>query len=77
MLGRGADQARVVRWLAIASSVPGFIGFAVGRTTFEDAVADFLAGRASRSEAVAQIARRYAQWATIFQRSQPPGEPAP
>ena len=38
VLGRGADAAKVRHWLATAAAVPGFIGFAVGRTTFWDAL---------------------------------------
>jgi myo-inositol catabolism protein IolC len=70
VLGRGADKKQVVTWLETAASVAGFIGFAVGRTTFWDPVADFLAQRASREEAVARIAARYAEWAAIFEREQ-------
>jgi myo-inositol catabolism protein IolC len=71
VLGRGADERKVVAWLETAASVPGFIGFAVGRTTFWDAVADFLANRATREEAVTRIAQRYQEWASIFERKQP------
>lgn len=71
VLGRGADEKKVVSWLQTAASVRGFIGFAVGRTTFWDPVADFLAQRASRDEAVARIAARYAEWVAIFERKQP------
>lgn len=71
VLGRGADEQKVVTWLETAASVPGFIGFAVGRTTFWDAVADFLAHNATREEAVSRIAQRYQEWATIFERRQP------
>ncbi|MEO7996357.1 MAG: DUF2090 domain-containing protein [Gemmatimonadaceae bacterium] len=70
VLGRGADEQKVVAWLETAASVPGFIGFAVGRTTFWDAVADFLANRATRDEAVTRIAQRYQEWASIFERTQ-------
>jgi myo-inositol catabolism protein IolC len=34
VLGRGQDERKVRDWLATAAAVPGFIGFAVGRTTF-------------------------------------------
>ncbi len=68
VLGRGADEQKVVRWLTVAASVPGFIGFAVGRTTFWDAVADYVGKRATRPEAVSRIARRYREWAAIFER---------
>ncbi|MGI8401807.1 MAG: 2-deoxy-5-keto-D-gluconate 6-phosphate aldolase domain-containing protein [Gemmatimonadaceae bacterium] len=71
VLGRGADEQKVVAWLETAASVPGFIGFAVGRTTFWDALADFLATRTTREEAVSRIARRYQEWAAIFERAQP------
>ena len=70
VLGHGADEKQVARWLETASAVPGFIGFAVGRTTFWDPVADLLAGRATRAEAVSRIARRYLEWAAIFERGQ-------
>jgi myo-inositol catabolism protein IolC len=71
VLGRGADEKKVVGWLETAASVAGFIGFAVGRTTFWDPVADYLAHRVSREAAVARIAARYAEWAAIFEREQP------
>jgi 5-dehydro-2-deoxygluconokinase len=38
VLGLGSDEDAVVRWLTVAADVPGFIGFAVGRTTWLDAV---------------------------------------
>jgi myo-inositol catabolism protein IolC len=71
VLGRGADEQKVAGWLETAASVPGFIGFAVGRTTFWDPVADYLAHRASREDAVSRIARRYLEWAAIYERGQP------
>ena len=69
VLGRGADEERVAAWLETAASVPGFIGFAVGRTTFWEAVADYEAHNASRQEAVSRVAHRYRQWVTIFDRA--------
>lgn len=67
VLGRGADEAKVAQWLTTAASVRGFTGFAVGRTTFWDPVADFLAQRVTRERAVARIAARYREWAAIFE----------
>ncbi|MGB7211139.1 MAG: DUF2090 domain-containing protein [Gemmatimonadales bacterium] len=71
VLGRGADEKKVVQWLKVAASVLGFTGFAVGRTSFWDPVADLLAGRVTREAAVARIAGRYLEWASIFERAQP------
>ncbi|OWT60071.1 2-deoxy-5-keto-D-gluconate 6-phosphate aldolase domain-containing protein [Candidimonas nitroreducens] len=69
VLGRGADEQRVMAWLRTAAAVPGFIGFAVGRTTFWDAVADERKGRATRAEAAGRIAQRYIEWVRIFEQA--------
>lgn len=69
VLGRGADERKVAGWLEVAASVPGFIGFAVGRTTFRDAIAEYEAKRMTRSEAAARIAQRYREWVAIFERA--------
>lgn len=69
VLGHGMDEKQVVSWLETAATVPGFIGFAVGRTTFWGPVADYLAHRTTRQEAVARIARRYREWIATFERS--------
>ncbi|HET7744352.1 MAG TPA: DUF2090 domain-containing protein, partial [Gaiellaceae bacterium] len=36
VLGRGGDESKVVHWLETGASVPGFVGFAVGRTIWWD-----------------------------------------
>jgi myo-inositol catabolism protein IolC len=61
VLGSGASLERVLEWLAIAAPVPGFIGFAVGRTLWEDALKHYVAGTRSRFETRAAIADRYLQ----------------
>ena len=67
VLGRGADAEAVRAWLRTAASVDGFIGFAVGRTTFWDAVAGWRDRKAPRDAAVAQIAERYRGWVETFE----------
>ncbi len=67
VLGRGADDEKVGDWLKIAASVPGFIGFAVGRTSFWDAVAGYEAKKFDRAAAVADISKRYRQWVDTFE----------
>ncbi len=61
VLGRGADEAKVLHWLEVAASVEGVDGFAVGRTIWYDALQKFLAGQVSREDAVQQIAGRYVE----------------
>ncbi len=69
VLGRGANDAKVTEWLATAASVPGFIGFAVGRTSFWEPVAAFEAGTASRADAADRIARHFLDWVRTFERA--------
>jgi myo-inositol catabolism protein IolC len=71
VLGRGEDDKKVREWLAVAASVPGFIGFAVGRTTFWDPCVDQRSKKITREAAVAEIARRYKEWIGIFERQTP------
>jgi myo-inositol catabolism protein IolC len=58
VLGRGADDAAVRRWLAIAAATDGFTGFAVGRTIWWDALKGF-AGGGDAGAAVRAVAARY------------------
>src|SRR5277367_819344 len=67
ILGRGEDDAKVREWLTIAATVPGFIGFAVGRTSFWDPLVDWRAKKTTRDAAVAEIARRYREFVDIFE----------
>ena len=69
VLGRGEDDSKVREWLAAAASVPGFIGFAVGRTTFWDPLVDWRAEKITREAAVTEIARRYREWVDIFEKA--------
>ncbi|HEX7785123.1 MAG TPA: DUF2090 domain-containing protein [Methylomirabilota bacterium] len=67
VLGRGADQRKVRDWLAVAAGVPGFIGFAVGRTDFWEPLVAWRAGTATREQSVAEIARRYRAFVDLFE----------
>ena len=49
--------------------MPGFIGFAVGRTTFWDPLVDYRAGQITRDAAVARIAASYREWVDLFEQA--------
>ena len=66
ILGRGANEAGITAWLLAAAPVTGFIGFAVGRTSFWDSIAGLRDGKFSREAAVAQIAGHYLKWIETF-----------
>ncbi len=72
VLGRGAERDRVVHWLKTAASVPGFIGFAVGRTSFWQPLLDVEAKRISQEEAATRIAHNFAAWIRLFEEARSP-----
>jgi 5-dehydro-2-deoxygluconokinase len=67
ILGRGEDDQKVREWLTTAASVPGFIGFAVGRTDFWDPLVNMRAGKITRVQAIAEMARRYREFVNVFE----------
>ena len=67
ILGRGEDDKKVREWLTTAAAVPGFIGFAVGRTSFWDPLVDWRSKKITRDAAVVEIARRYREFVEIFE----------
>lgn len=69
VLGRGAERDRVVHWLKTAAPVPGFVGFAVGRTTFWQPLVDVEAERISKEEAARQIAHTFEEWIHLFEQA--------
>jgi 5-dehydro-2-deoxygluconokinase len=69
VLGRGENDQKVREWLSTAAAVPGFIGFAVGRTDFWDPLVAWRGGKATRDEAVARIAARFREFVDLFESS--------
>jgi len=67
ILGRGEDDRKVHEWLTTAAAVPGFIGFAVGRTSFWDPLVAWRAKQITREQAVSDIMRRYREFVDTFE----------
>jgi myo-inositol catabolism protein IolC len=67
ILGRGENDEKVHQWLTTAASVPGFIGFAVGRTVFWEPLVALRDKKKTREDAVAEIARRYQTFVDDFE----------
>jgi myo-inositol catabolism protein IolC len=59
VLGRGASAARVEQWLHAGAGVPGYRGFAIGRTIWWDALVGFRDGKLPRPAAATLIATNY------------------
>jgi myo-inositol catabolism protein IolC len=66
VLGRGADDARVDHWLRMGSGVPGYIGFAIGRSIWWDPLKAFVDGNLGREEAAKQIAANYRRFIDVY-----------
>ncbi|HEX2411190.1 MAG TPA: DUF2090 domain-containing protein [Solirubrobacteraceae bacterium] len=67
VLGAGADGATVAHWLRQAATVDGFVGFAIGRTIFWDALKGWLAGDTDRETAVETIAENYRSTIDLYE----------
>jgi myo-inositol catabolism protein IolC len=59
VLGRGADDAKVDHWLSTAAPVPGFAGFAIGRSIWWEPARAWLSGALPSTEAETRIASAY------------------
>ena len=67
LLGRGASTEKVEHWLEQAAPVDGFIGFAIGRSIWWDALKAFLAGDLPREQAAEQIASNYLHFVRVYE----------
>jgi myo-inositol catabolism protein IolC len=70
VLGRGASDEKVDHWLREAAPVEGFVGFAIGRSIWWDALKGFLAGSLPREDAAAQIAENYLRFVRVYQQQE-------
>jgi 5-dehydro-2-deoxygluconokinase len=67
VLGRGADDAKVEHWLRTGAGVPGYVGFAIGRTIWWDQLKGYLDGSLPRGEAAKQIAANYRHFIDVYE----------
>ncbi len=67
LLGRGASTEKVDHWLEVAAPVDGFIGFAIGRSIWWDALKGFLSGSLSREAAAGEIADLYMRFVKVYE----------
>jgi myo-inositol catabolism protein IolC len=70
LLGRGASTEKVEQWLEAANTIDGFIGFAIGRSIWWDALKAFLAEDLDREAAASQIADNYLHFVGVYEHQQ-------
>ena len=66
VLGRGADAGQVERWLRAGALVPGYVGFAIGRSIFNAPLKAWLRGTLDRAGAVEAIAGNYQRFVEVY-----------
>ena len=70
LLGRGASDEKVDQWLRAASPVEGFVGFAIGRSIWWDALKGYLDGSLEREAAATQIAENYLRFIRVYEEQE-------
>ena len=70
LLGRGASDEKVDHWLRIAAPVDGFVGFAIGRSIWWDALKGFLDGSLEREAAAQQVADNYRRFIRVYEEQE-------
>jgi myo-inositol catabolism protein IolC len=68
VLGRGADDDAVDHWLRQGAGVPGYVGFAIGRTIWWDALKGYLDKSIERDAASEQIANNYLRFIDVYNK---------
>jgi myo-inositol catabolism protein IolC len=67
VLGRGADDAKVDHWLRQGAGVPGYLGFAIGRTIWWDPLKGYLDGVLTRDDATGQISANFRRAIEVYE----------
>src|SRR3954466_9553120 len=70
VLGRGASDEKVDQWLRAGAPVEGYVGFAIGRSIWWDALKGFLDESISREDAAQQIADNYLRFVRVYQEAE-------
>jgi 5-dehydro-2-deoxygluconokinase len=70
LLGRGASDDKVDHWLRQAAPVDGFVGFAIGRSIWWDALKGFLDGKLDRGAAAEQVAANYLRFVQVYNEAE-------
>jgi myo-inositol catabolism protein IolC len=66
VLGRGADDNAVEHWLKQGAGVPGYIGFAIGRTIWWDSLKAYLNEELTREDAASRISEKYRHFIDVY-----------
>ncbi|MDR1993451.1 MAG: DUF2090 domain-containing protein [Nitrososphaerota archaeon] len=66
-LGRGESKEKVQEWLKVGATIPGIIGFAVGRTIFWEPLVEYRNKTLNRKQTAEKIAQTYIEFVELWQ----------
>jgi myo-inositol catabolism protein IolC len=66
VLGRGADNDKVDHWLRTGAGVPGYVGFAIGRSIWWDPLKGYVDQTVGRDEASSTISANYRRFIDVY-----------
>ena len=69
VLGRGADDAAVDHWLRVGKGVPGYLGFAIGRSIWWEPLKGYVDGSMDRAAAAEAIGANYRRFIDVYERA--------
>jgi myo-inositol catabolism protein IolC len=72
VLGRGADDDKVDHWLRQGAPVEAYVGFAIGRSIWDNPLKGFINGSLSREDAAAQVADNYLRFVEVYASAEAP-----
>jgi myo-inositol catabolism protein IolC len=74
VLGRGASDQKVDEWLQAGAGVPGYVGFAIGRSIFAESVKAYAEDPDGfdREAAVEKIAKSYLRFIEVYEGAATP-----
>lgn len=70
VLGRDAPAERLDHWLEIAAPTPGFEGFAIGRSIWEEPLAGHLAGQLGADQLTGRVADNYLHYVGTYRAAE-------
>ena len=68
ILGRGESRQKAEQWLKIGSKVDKVIGFAIGRTVFQQPLLNYKNKKINKQQAINQIMKNYLHFVNVFER---------
>jgi myo-inositol catabolism protein IolC len=66
VLGRGADDDKVDHWLRTGAGVPGYVGFAIGRSIWWDPLKGYVDQTMARDDASSKISANYRRFIDVY-----------